>query len=184
LVADEVQSGLGRCGDWAALQHAGVEADVLTLAKALGGGLPIGAMLARAPISFLPGEHASTFGGGPIVCAGALAVLDTIERDGLLARACAIGEALPAAFLAAVPAGAVLEARGRGCLWGFQLARPVANDVVLAMIDRGVLASSAGPDVVRMSPPLVATDDDVAEAASAFGDAVARVLPLREEASA
>jgi acetylornithine/N-succinyldiaminopimelate aminotransferase len=185
LVADEVQSGLGRCGDWAALQHAGVEADVLTLAKALGGGLPIGAMLARATISFLPGEHASTFGGGPIVCAGALAVLDTIERDGLLARARAIGEALPAAALAATPAGTVLEARGRGCLWGFQLARPVANDVVIAMIDRGgVLASAAGPDVVRMSPPLIATDDDIAEAAGAFGDAVATVLAPREEASA
>jgi len=184
LVADEVQSGLGRCGDWAALQHAGVEADVLTLAKALGGGLPIGAMLARATISFLPGEHASTFGGGPIVCAGALAVLDTIERDGLLARARAIGVTLSSAVLGAAPAGTVLEARGRGCLWGFQLARPVANDVVHAMIDRGVLASPAGPDVVRMSPPLVATDDDVAEAARAFGDAVATVLAPREEASA
>ena len=91
LVADEVQSGVGRCGDWAALQHAGVEADVLTLAKALGGGLPIGSMLARAEIGFEPGDHASTFGGGPIVCAGALAVLETIEREGLLERALAIG---------------------------------------------------------------------------------------------
>ena len=105
LVADEVQSGLGRCGDWAALQHAGVEADVLTLAKALGGGLPIGAMLARASISFEPGDHASTFGGGPVVCAGALAVLETIERDGLLERARAIGDALPAAVAAAAPDG-------------------------------------------------------------------------------
>ena len=185
LVADEVQSGLGRCGDWAALQHAGVEADVLTLAKALGGGLPIGAMLARAP--HLVRCRASTprrSAAVPIVCAGALAVLDTIERDGLLARARAIGEALPAAALAR-------RARRRGARgararvpWGFQLARPVANDVVLAMIDRGVLASSAGPDVVRMSPPLVATDDDVAEAAAAFGDAVASVLAPREEASA
>ena len=157
---------------------------MLTLAKALGGGLPIGAMLARARISFAPGEHASTFGGGPIVCAGALAVLDTIERDGLLARARAIGETLPAAAVAAAPAGTVLEARGRGCLWGFQLARPVANDVVLAMIGEGVLATSAGPDVVRMSPPLVATDDDLAEAAAAFGAAVASVLAPREEASA
>ena len=180
LVADEVQSGLGRCGDWAALQHAGVEADVLTLAKALGGGLPLGATLARATISFLPGEHASTFGGGPIVCAGALAVLDTIERDGLLACARAIGETLPVAALEAAPAGAVLEARGRGCLWGFQLARPVANDVVLAMIDRGVLASPAGPDVVRMSPPLIATADDVAEAAAAFGEATATALAPSE----
>jgi acetylornithine aminotransferase len=183
LVADEVQSGLGRCGDWAALQHAGVEADVLTLAKALGGGLPIGAMLARAELSFAPGDHASTFGGGPVVCAGALAVLDTIERDGLLERAKRIGEALPGAA-AAAPDGAVVESRGRGCLWGFQLARPVANDVVLAMIDQGVLATPAGPDVVRMSPPLTSSDEDVAEAARAFGAAVATVLAPAEEGSA
>jgi acetylornithine aminotransferase len=179
LVADEVQSGLGRCGEWAALQHAGVEADVLTLAKALGGGLPIGAMLAGPSISFEPGDHASTFGGGPIVCAGALAVIDVIERDGLLERARAIGEELPAAVAAAAP-GAVVETRGRGCLWGFQLARPVANDVVVAMIAEGVLASPAGPDVVRLSPPLIANDADVAEAARAFGVAVARVLELEE----
>jgi acetylornithine/N-succinyldiaminopimelate aminotransferase len=184
LVADEVQSGLGRCGDWAALQHAGVEADVLTLAKALGGGLPIGAMLARASIAFEAGDHASTFGGGPVVCAGALAVLETIEHDGLLERARAIGEALPAAVTAAAPVGTIIDARGRGCLWGFQLARPVANDVVLAMIGEGVLASSAGPDVVRMSPPLIASDDDVAEAARAFGAAVATVLAPAGEAPA
>jgi acetylornithine/N-succinyldiaminopimelate aminotransferase len=176
LVADEVQSGMGRCGDWAALQHAGVEADVLTLAKGLGGGLPIGAMLARRELSFEAGEHGSTFGGGPVVCAGALAVIDAIERGGLLARAVALGESLFGAAAAAAPEGTVLEARGRGCLWGFQLARPVANDVVLAMIDGGVLATTAGPDVVRMSPPLTASVDDVALATRAFGAAVARVL--------
>ena len=184
LIADEVQSGLGRCGDWAALQHAGVDADVLTLAKALGGGLPIGAMLARAEISFAPGDHASTFGGGPVVCAGALAVLDTIERDGLLQRAREIGEALPGGAVAAAADGSVVESRGRGCLWGFQLARPVANDVVLAMIDEGVLATPAGPDVVRMSPPLTSRDDEVAEAARAFGAAVVAVLAPAEEGSA
>jgi acetylornithine aminotransferase len=180
LVADEVQTGIGRCGDWAALQHAGVEADVLTLAKALGGGLPVGAMLARAPISFEPGDHASTFGGGPVVCAGALAVLDTIQREGLLERARAIGGSL-STLVAAAAEGVVVEARGRGCLWGFQLDRPVANDVVVAMIEEGVLASSAGPDVVRMSPPLISTDLDVREAAAAFGRAVARVhAPVSE----
>lgn len=181
FIVDEVQSGVGRCGNWAALQHAGVEADVLTLAKALGGGLPIGAMLARADVAFAPGDHASTFGGGPVVCAGALAVLDTIEAGGLLGRARAIGEALPAAALGAAPAGAVAAARGRGCLWGFQLARPVANDVVPALLERGVLATTAGADVVRMSPPLIASDDDVARAAAAFGEALAAVVaPARE----
>ena len=158
LVADEVQSGLGRCGDWAALQHAGVEADVLTLAKALGGGLPIGAMLARA-------EH--------LVRARRPRV-DVRRRSGRVRRRArgprhdrarraartGVGRSvrrLPAQVTAAAPAGAVLEARGRGCLWGFQLARPVANEVVLAMIGEGVLATPAGPDVVRMSPPLIAS---------------------------
>jgi acetylornithine aminotransferase len=154
---------------------------VLTLAKALGGGLPIGATLARAPISFEPGDHASTFGGGPVVCAGALAVLDTIEREGLLERARAIGGSLSALVTAAAE-GAVVEARGRGCLRGFQLDRPAANDVVATMIEEGVLASSAGPDVVRMSPPLTSSDHDVREAAAAFGRAVARVLPPLTEA--
>jgi len=107
-------------------------------------------------------------------------VLETIEHDGLLERARAIGGALPAEVAAAAPDGAVLDARGRGCLWGFQLARPVANDVVVAMIGEGVLATPAGPDVLRMSPPLIASDDDVAEAARAFGAAVARVLESEE----
>jgi acetylornithine/N-succinyldiaminopimelate aminotransferase len=177
LVADEVQSGVGRCGDWVAISHAQVVPDVVTLAKALGGGLPIGALVAPASISFAPGEHASTFGGGPIVCAGALAVLDVIEEEGLLARAGTIFERLSTALTAAAgPTGVVTEVRGRGCLVGIQLTAPVANEVVLAMIDHGVLASAAGPDVVRMSPPLVATDDDVDEAAAAFGLALASVV--------
>ena len=176
LVVDEVQSGMGRCGDWLASSHAQVIPDVVTLAKALGGGLPIGAMVAPASIAFSPGEHASTFGGGPIVCAGALAVLDVIEDEGLLARATAIFERLGAALTAAAgPTGLVTEVRGRGCLLGIQLSGPVANDVVVAMIDEGVLASTAGPDVVRMSPPLVATDADVDEAAAAFGAALSAV---------
>src|SRR4029079_15840455 len=92
LIADEVQSGMGRCGDWLAIPRSGVVPDVVTLAKALGGGLPIGALVTRADLAFGPGEHASTVGGGPIVCAGALAVLDVIETEGLLARADAIGD--------------------------------------------------------------------------------------------
>lgn len=184
LIFDEIQTGMGRTGSVWAYEQTPVRPDLLTTAKALGGGLPIGAMLARAEISFAPGDHASTFGGGPVVCAGALAVLDTIERDGLLLRSRLIGEALPGAAVAAAPSGAVVDARGRGCLWGFQLTRPVANDVVLAMIDEGVLATAAGPDVVRMSPPLTSSDDEVAEAARAFGAAVATVLAPAEEGSA
>jgi acetylornithine/N-succinyldiaminopimelate aminotransferase len=175
LVADEVQSGMGRCGDWLAISASGVVPDIVTLAKALGGGLPIGALVAPALLAFEPGEHASTFGGGPVACAGALATLEIIEREGLLERARTIGSMLPAAVKTEAPDGTIVRARGRGCLWGFQLAAPVANDVIVAMIERGVLATIAGPDVVRMSPPLVASDEDVAAAAAAMGAALAHV---------
>jgi acetylornithine/N-succinyldiaminopimelate aminotransferase len=177
LVADEVQSGMGRCGDWLAISRAGVVPDIAVLAKALGGGLPIGALIAPAALSFEIGEHASTFGGGPIVCAGALAVLDVIEDEGLLTRADDIFARLGAALTAAAgPTGVLTDLRGRGCLLGMQLSSPIANDVVLALIRHGVLASSAGPDVVRMSPPLTATDAEVDEAAEAIGAALADVL--------
>ena len=125
LVADEVQSGMGRCGDWLAISHAGVVPDVVTLAKALGGGLPIGALVAPSALSFAPGDHASTFGGGPIVCAGALAVLEVIEDEALLERAGRIFARLGAALTAAAaPTGLLTEVRGRGCLLGIQLAAP------------------------------------------------------------
>jgi acetylornithine aminotransferase len=174
LVADEVQTGVGRCGDWLGISHAGVVPDVVALAKALGGGLPIGATVSRPDLAFAPGEHGSTFGGGPVVCAGALAVLDVIEWDGLLQRAVQIGERLAAGIASATGALGV-EVRGRGCLQGIQLDGPIAGDVVLAMIDEGVLATLAGPSVVRMSPPLVSTDEDVDMAVAAFAAALTRV---------
>ncbi|HEY6566191.1 MAG TPA: aminotransferase class III-fold pyridoxal phosphate-dependent enzyme [Actinomycetota bacterium] len=176
LVADEVQSGMGRCGDWLAISDSGVVPDLVTLAKALGGGLPIGALVAPASLAFGPGEHATTFGGGPVVCAGSLAVLDVIEQEGLLGRARSIGALLPEAVMAEVPPGTIVEARGRGCLWGFELWAPVADEVVRAMLDEGVLASVAGADVVRYSPPLIATDEDIEMAATALGVAIDRVV--------
>jgi acetylornithine/succinyldiaminopimelate/putrescine aminotransferase len=178
FVVDEVQSGF-RCGDWLALSHAGVVPDAACLAKALGGGLPIGALVARADIAFGPGEHATTYGGGPVPSSAALAVLDVIERDGLLARSLEIGARLTAAVVAAAPAGAIAEARGRGCLWGFELAPSAdgtpadANAVVLRMLEAGVLASIAGPTVVRMSPPLTTSDVEIDRAAEALGAALA-----------
>jgi acetylornithine/N-succinyldiaminopimelate aminotransferase len=175
LIADEVQSGMGRCGDWLAISRSGVVPDVVTLAKALGGGLPIGALVTRAELAFGPGEHASTFGGGPIVCAGALAVLDVIETEGLLARGDALGDLLSRAVSEAADDAFVTDVRGRGCLWGIQLDRPIAHGVALSMLEAGVLVSIAGPDVVRMSPPLIATEDDVRFAVSTFTEALAGV---------
>ncbi len=174
LVADEVQSGMGRCGDWLAISAGGVAPDVATLAKGLGGGLPIGATIARAGISFEPGDHASTFGGGPIPCAAALAVLSAIEEEGLLENASVQGERLRGA-LAALPGGPVAGVRGRGLLVGVQLSEPVAHDVVLAMLDEGVLVTEAGPDVVRFSPPLVVQAEEVDEAVRALAAALDRV---------
>ena len=187
MIADEVQSGLGRCGDWLAISRSGVVPDVVTLAKALGGGLPIGALAARADLAFGPGEHASTFGGGPIVCAGALAVLDVIESEGLLARADAIGDLLLRTVREATDDtlatdALVKDVRGRGCLWGIQLTAPIAHEVALAMLEAGVLVSIAGPEVVRMSPPLVATDDDILHAVATFVVALRRVAQTQGSA--
>ena len=175
LVADEVQTGLGRCGDWLAISHAGVVPDVVTLAKGLGGGLPIGACVARAGLAFGPGEHGSTFGGGPIPCAAALAVLAVIEDGGLLAAAQELGGRLRNEITRLSPPGLIVEVRGRGLLLGVQLARPLAHEVVLAMIGEGVLATEAGADVVRMSPPLIVTADEIDRAVTAFAAALGSV---------
>jgi acetylornithine aminotransferase len=175
LIADEVQSGLGRCGDWLAVTASGVVPDVVTLAKGLGGGLPIGACVARADLAFGPGEHGSTFGGGPIPCAAALAVLATIEDEGLLERSREMGARLRDEIARLSPPGLVAEVRGRGLLVGVQLSRPVAHEVVLAMIGEGVLATEAGADVVRMSPALVVEAPQVDVAVKAFASAVQRV---------
>ena len=179
LVADEVQSGLGRCGAWLAISLAGVVPDVVTLAKGLGGGLPIGACISRAEIAFGPSEHASTFGGGPVPCAAGLATLATIEDDGLLVRARDLGARLREEISSLAPAGLVVEVRGLGLLVGVQLAEPVAHDVVLAMLEDGVLATEAGSDVVRFSPPLTVSSEEIDTAAKTFSAGLERVAAAR-----
>lgn len=180
LVADEVQSGIGRCGDWLAISFSGVVPDVVSLAKGLGGGLPIGAMVARSDVTFEPGDHASTFGGGPIPCAAAIAVLSAIEEEGLLDNAREQGERLRAG-IAGVARGRSLVngVRGRGLLAGVQLAAPFAHDVVLALLEDGVLATEAGPDVVRMSPALIVQPEEIDEAVGALEKALLRVSDER-----
>lgn len=175
LVADEVQSGSGRCGAWLAISLSDVVPDVATLAKGLGGGLPIGACISGAGIAFGPGEHASTFGGGPVPCAAALAVIDAIEDEDLLARASELGGQLRTQIRLLAGSTLVYEVRGRGLLIGIQLKKPVAHEVVLSMIDQGVLATEAGPDVVRMSPPMIVTAAEVDEAVDALAAALEKV---------
>ena len=156
LVLDEIQSGIGRTGVWFAHQAAGVRPDVLTLAKGLGGGLPIGMCvgLGAAGDGFAKGDHGSTFGGNPVACAAALAVLDTIERDGLLAHVTAVGEHL-AAGLRRSTTRCVAGVRGAGLWRAVVLTAEVAPDVEAAARRAGFLVNAVQPDAIRLAPPLI-----------------------------
>ncbi len=158
LWLDEVQTGIGRTGEWFAGPVA--DADVVTVAKGLGGGIPIGACIALGDAATLlqPGNHGTTFGGNPVACAAALAVLDTIEKDGLLEHATAMGARLRAGLAAdeRVP-----EVRGRGLLVGLDLSRPLSAEVAAAALAHGFIVNNPTPDRVRLAPPLVIGHDDV-----------------------
>jgi len=156
LIFDEVQVGMGRTGKLFAHQHAGVRPDILTLAKALGGGLPIGAMIAKSEIaaSLGPGSHGSTFGGNPVACAAALAVLDALEKDHVLENATAIGDYL-LAELRAIARGndRIAEVRGQGMIIGVVL-KQEARPVVDACLKERLLVNATAGNVLRLLPPL------------------------------
>jgi acetylornithine/N-succinyldiaminopimelate aminotransferase len=161
LWLDEVQSGMGRTGSWLASSDAGADPDVVTLAKGLAGGIPVGAMVALGESSTLlgPGNHGSTFGGNPVAAAAALAVIDTIERDGLLDNAVKVGELLRAG----VADPRVTEVRGRGLLVGLDLDADVAAEVAAAAQRHGVILNACTPRRIRLAPPLVLTADQAEE---------------------
>jgi acetylornithine aminotransferase len=165
LVLDEIQTGVGRTGHWFAFQHDGVTPDVVCLAKGLASGLPIGACLARPEIatSFRRGDHGSTFGGGPVPAAAALAVLDVVDREGLVERARDAGDRLRAGLGRAF-GGAVV--RGRGLLIGVVLPQPRARAAAALALQRGVIVNDVAPDVLRVTPPLVITDAEIDAALS------------------
>jgi acetylornithine aminotransferase len=160
LVLDEIQSGFGRTGAWFAHHAEDVVPDVVTLAKGLGGGVPIGAVLATeaAAARFTAGVHGSTFGGNPIACAASLAVIDTIERDHLFDNVLALGAHLESRLLADPR---VTEVRGQALWRGIALTEPVAADAVKHLIGLGVLANAPRPDTVRIAPPLTITRTEI-----------------------
>jgi acetylornithine/N-succinyldiaminopimelate aminotransferase len=161
LWLDEVQCGMGRTGAWMAFEDSGVTPDVVTLAKGLGGGIPVGAMVALGASGTLlgPGNHGTTFGGNPVAAAAALAVIATIEADGLLDNATKVGELLRDG----VADPRVTEVRGRGLLVGLDLDAEVAPAVADAAIRHGVILNACTPNRIRLAPPLVLTTDQASD---------------------
>lgn len=176
LMFDEVQCGVGRTGTWFAFQHAGILPDVMSLAKGLGGGVPIGACLAAGPAAgvFKPGNHGSTFGGNALACAAALETLRVVEADGLLANAARVGEVIRGAFkagLADLPG--IVSIRGDGLMIGVELDR-TCGELVGRALEAGMLINVTAERVVRLLPPLIMTEREAA-------DMVARLVPLIRE---
>lgn len=157
LMLDEVQCGIGRTGKWFAFQYSGITPDVVTLAKGLGSGVPIGACLAKgiAANVFKPGNHASTFGGNPLACSAALTTLEVIEKEGLLRNAMEVGDFMRSLFkaqLADLPE--VIEIRGQGLMIGIELSKP-CGELVKEALKKGLLINVTSDKVVRLLPPLV-----------------------------
>lgn len=173
LIVDEVQTGLGRTGRWFAFQHAGIEPDVVTMAKALGNGVPIGACWARAEVAdaFVPGDHATTFGGQPLAASAARAVLREMERLDVPALAAAAGERL-AKGLEALPG--VASVRGAGLLLAAELAAPgTARDVAARALSAGLVVNAVTDSALRFEPSLLVSDDEIDEGVAILGGVLA-----------
>lgn len=185
LVLDEVQTGVGRTGHWFAHQAEGVEPDVITLAKGLGGGLPLGACLAfgRAADLLTPGSHGTTFGGNPVSCAAALAVVSTIAHEGLLDHVKRVGERLRRG-VEALGHPLVREVRGAGLLLGIVLDRPVSGAAAAALREAGFLVNPVQPDVVRLAPPLILTAAQADAFLAALPAALSAAVPTGTAAPA
>ena len=164
LVLDEIQTGIGRTGAWFAHQLEGVVPDAMTIAKGLGGGVPIGGLVTFGPeVTGLltAGQHGSTFGGNPLACSAALAVLRTIESDGLVEHAVTVGNLL-AEWVEALGHPLVAGVRGAGLLRAVRLTQPIAPAVTLAARAHGFIVNPVAPDALRLAPPLTITSDELA----------------------
>jgi len=169
LILDEVQTGLGRTGRWFAHQHHGITPDVMTLAKGLGGGVPIGACLAAPNADvFEPGDHGSTFGGNPLACVAALTVLTVIERDGLVGHAAEMGEMLHAA----IHSLGAKEVRGLGLMQAIEFAEPRAKAFQQACLDARLVVNAVDDNTIRFVPPLIITPDQIDRAQKTMHEVV------------
>ncbi len=184
LVFDEVQVGIGRSGKLWGYEKLGVEPDILTSAKGLAGGIPIGAMLCKdSCAAFEPGNHASTFGGNPFVCAAALAVLQTIENEGILQNVQQRGEQLRVRLRAIAKKYPSLftEVRGWGLINGIEINSDIdltSIEVVKAAMSEGLLLAPAGPKVLRFVPPLVVSQAEVDQAATILESVIAKIAKI------
>ena len=175
LIVDEVQTGMGRTGKLFAYQHWGVEPDIMTLAKALAGGIPVGAMLAREHVaaSFVPGTHASTFGGTPFVSAVAHAVVTTILQEDLPGHASRVGKYFLDRLASLKDTHRIVTAvRGKGLILGLEVAT-AARAIVAGCMERGLLTLTAGENVVRFVPPLIVGEADVDRAVGILDEVLA-----------
>ncbi len=170
LILDEIQTGFGRTGKWFCKDHEGVEPDIMTLAKAMGAGFPIGAMLAKEGIEFEVGEHGSTFGGNPLACATALAAIKVIEAEKLVARSKELGEYFrDEVGIESYPI--VKELRGKGLMIAIELTKPCA-DIVADALECGILINCTSNNVIRLVPPLVISKAELDEVISVLRELI------------
>jgi acetylornithine aminotransferase len=167
LVIDAVQTGMGRTGDWFGYEYSGITPDVITLAKGLGGGLPLGAMIAIGDSAdlFKPGEHGSTFGGNPITTAAALAVIKTIEKQNILKKVRRQGQVL-IQELALIPG--VSQVRGAGLLIGIELENANSDEIARKLAEAGVLVNAANSSTIRIAPALIVSDSQIRKFINTF----------------
>jgi len=186
LVVDEIQSGMGRTGKWFAVEHTGVHPDIVCIAKGIASGMPLGVTMSKADImDWIPGSHASTFGGNPVCIAAALATLDVIEKEGLLRNSQEVGDHMMKRMAGWPKKHRIVgDVRGRGLMIGVDIVKDQAtreygasdrDRVVEAAFDRGILFLGCGPSTVRIAPPLIVTKDEADVAMDALEESIAVV---------
>lgn len=174
LMVDEVQTGFGRTGRYWAYEHYGVEPDIITTAKALAGGLPIGAIIAKPEVAaaFQPGDHGCTYGGNPFSCAGAIAALQALEDGNYIENAAAVGESLKSRLNGLVGRGKVKEVRGLGLMLGLELSEPIGKAVFDRCLEAGLIINNVGDTILRLIPPIILTQQQADEGVAILEKAI------------